>query len=63
MHTSSERPRTDIWEAHTVEVERLIEAVEQDGDAYSMAMGELLRSLRSISQTLTGKRTSDDLPG
>ena len=62
MHTSSERPRTDIWETHSAEVERLIEAVEQDGHAYSLAMGELLRSLHSISQTLSGKRASDNWP-
>ena len=60
MHTSSERPRTDVWEAHSAEVDRLIEELEQDGDAYSLAMGELLKSLYSISQTLSGKRTSDD---
>ena len=58
MHEQQSRP--DIWEAHSAEVERLIKAVEQDGDAYSLALGELLRSLNSISQTLSGKRASVD---
>ena len=60
MPTPSELPRTDIWEGHSADVEKLIEAVEQDGLPYGMALGELLRSLHSISQTLAGKRTSDN---
>ena len=63
MHEPSERTGTDIWDAHSADVERLAKAVEQDGHRYSMAMGELLRSLHSISQTLSGKRASDDPPG
>jgi hypothetical protein len=53
----------DVWEAHSAEVERLVEAVEQDGLPYSLALRELLRSLNSISQTLSGKRDPDDPPG
>jgi hypothetical protein len=63
MRMPSERPRTDVWEANCADVEKLVEAVEEDRLPYSMAMGELLRSLHSISQTLSGKGTSDDLPG
>ncbi len=62
MHEPSERPGTDIWDAHSADVESLIEAVEQDGHSYSLALGELLRSLNSISQTLSGKRASDEAP-
>jgi hypothetical protein len=63
MKESSERPRQDVWEAHSADVESLIKAVEEDGLPYSMAMGELLRSLNSISQTLSGKRPSGEPPG
>ena len=62
MHEPFERPGTDIWEAHSADVERLANAVEEDGLPYSMALGELLRSLHSISQTLSGKRASDEAP-
>jgi hypothetical protein len=62
MHEPSERPTTDVWEAHSADVESLVKAVEEDGFPYSMAMGGLLRSLFSLSQTLCGKRT-DDPPG
>jgi hypothetical protein len=63
MKEPSEQSKPDVWEAHSADVERLIEAVEQDGHGYGLAMGELLRSLHSISQTLSGKRTSDEPPG
>ena len=63
MHQPSERPAIDIWEAHSADVEKLAKAVEEDGLPYSLALGELLRSLHSISQTLSGKRTSGELPG
>ena len=60
MHEPFERPGTDIWEAHSADVEALSKAVEEDGLPYSLALGELLRSLHSISKTLSGKRASDD---
>lgn len=36
------------------EIEKLIKAIEEDGFPHSMAMGELLRALHSLSQTLQG---------
>jgi nitrate reductase assembly molybdenum cofactor insertion protein NarJ len=60
LKESSQQSRPDVWEAHRPDVERLAKAVEEDGLPYSMAMGELLRSLHSISKTLSGKRASDD---
>jgi hypothetical protein len=63
MHEPSERSRTNVWEAHSADVESLAESVEKDGLPYSLALGELLRSLYNLSQTLSGKRASDDPPG
>jgi hypothetical protein len=39
------------------EIEPLIKAVEEDGLPHSMAMGELLRALHGLSQTLTTHQT------
>ena len=62
MDAPSRQSRPDVWEAHSADVEKLIEAVEQDGLPYGMAMGELLRSLHSVSQTLSGKRALSNPP-
>jgi hypothetical protein len=64
MKESSERPRPDVWEAHSADVESLIKAVEEGGLPYSLAMGELLRSLYSLPQTLSEQQKgADDPPG
>jgi hypothetical protein len=44
--------RSNPWDADGPEIEGLVEAVEQDGLSYSMAMVELLRALYGLSQTL-----------
>lgn len=44
----------NLWDPDGPEIETLIKAVEEDGLPYSIAMGELLRALHSLSQTLTG---------
>jgi hypothetical protein len=41
------------WDANGPEIESLIKAVEEDGLSYSIAMGELLRALYGLSQTLS----------
>jgi hypothetical protein len=64
MKESSERLRPDVWESHGADVERLAKSVEEDGLPYSLAMGELLRSLYSLSQTLSGQQKgAEDPPG
>lgn len=39
-------------------IEALIKVVEKDGLSHSMAMGELLRALHSLSQTLSDHQTA-----
>ena len=51
MKKSIETP--DVWESHGAGVESLAASVEEDGLPYSLAMGELLRSLLALSQTLS----------
>ena len=56
MKQPSKRPRPDVWASNAVDVERLAASVEEDGLPYSMAMGELLRSLFDLSETLSRHR-------
>jgi hypothetical protein len=63
MVETTDRSKIDVWEANEAGVEGLAESIEGDGLPYSMALAELLRSLHRISQTLSGKRASDDPPG
>ena len=56
MKQPSERPRPDVWASNGADVERLAASVEEDGLPYSMAMGELLRSLFDLSETLSRHR-------
>ena len=56
MKQPSERPRPDVWASNGADVERLAKSVEEDGLPYSMAMGELLRSLFDLSETLSRHR-------
>jgi hypothetical protein len=56
MNDLSEQSKADVWESSGAGVESLAQAVEEDGLPYGLAMGELLRSLLTLSQTLSGKR-------
>ena len=62
MVDSYDRPKIDVWEANGAGVERLAESIEGDGLPYSLAMGELLRSLYGLSQTLSWQPKGDDEP-
>lgn len=46
--------------AETPEIEALIKAIEEDGLPVSMAMGEMLRSLNNLSQTLISHKATKD---
>jgi hypothetical protein len=59
MAESPDRPKIDVWEANGAGVERLAELIEGDRLPYSMAMGELLRSLYGLSQTLSGQQRGE----
>jgi hypothetical protein len=56
MKQPSERPRPDVWASNGADVERLAKSVEEDGLPYGRAMGELLRSLFDLSETLSRHR-------
>jgi hypothetical protein len=50
----SEPAKASAWDVDSAEIEALIAEVEEDRLPYGVAMGELLRALYGLSQTLNG---------